>query len=132
MRQTTYVLLSSRRRHTSSALVTGVQTCTLPIWATERSSSSVYPRTQLRLGGKPPSLRNPLPTGERRSADRLPGLRPIGEETLDPLVGQRVLDELADHGGRRGHHHGADPRSEERRVGKAGCSPGSSRWSPDH
>src|SRR3546814_11382660 len=26
------VFLSSRRRHTSCALVTGVQTCTLPIW----------------------------------------------------------------------------------------------------
>src|SRR3546814_4004118 len=27
-----YVVLSSRRRHTRCALVTGVQTCALPIW----------------------------------------------------------------------------------------------------
>src|SRR3546814_2574884 len=42
-----YFFLSSRRRHTSCALVTGVQTCALPIWsltstfsATLRSTSS--------------------------------------------------------------------------------------------
>ncbi|KAI1692342.1 hypothetical protein DdX_21300 [Ditylenchus destructor] len=44
------------------------------------------------------------------SADRLAGLRPIGEEAFDPLVGQRVLDELADHCGRRGHHVRAELR----------------------
>src|SRR3546814_7714800 len=32
-----YFLLSSRRRHTRCALVTGVQTCALPIWLSDKS-----------------------------------------------------------------------------------------------
>src|SRR3546814_2644055 len=31
-----FFFFSSRRRHTRCALVTGVQTCALPIWAVER------------------------------------------------------------------------------------------------
>src|SRR3546814_2472189 len=47
---------STRRLHTRCALVTGVQTCALPISL-----------TQLRVGSRKrlPTLRNPLPRGER-------------------------------------------------------------------
>src|SRR3546814_3105950 len=34
---------SSRRRHTSCALVTGVQTCALPIWTTDVTGSVELP-----------------------------------------------------------------------------------------
>src|SRR3546814_5130554 len=36
-----YFLFSSRRRHTSCALVTGVQTCALPIWPVRRTASAL-------------------------------------------------------------------------------------------
>src|SRR3546814_17497553 len=35
-----YFFFSSRRRHTSCALVTGVQTCALPIYATRPAASA--------------------------------------------------------------------------------------------
>src|SRR3546814_3553659 len=35
-----YFFFSSRRRHTRCALVTGVQTCALPIWEVERRDAS--------------------------------------------------------------------------------------------
>src|SRR3546814_9790213 len=37
-----FFFFSSRRRHTSCALVTGVQTCALPIWDYQVSSYTVY------------------------------------------------------------------------------------------
>src|SRR3546814_8229026 len=36
-----YFFFSSRRRHTRCALVTGVQTCALPIWIAARQASTV-------------------------------------------------------------------------------------------
>src|SRR5688500_12495960 len=42
--------------------------------------------------------------------DRLPRFRPIGEEALDALVGQHVLEQPPDHRRRRGHDVGADLR----------------------
>src|SRR3546814_5761414 len=71
-----YVLLfffffSSRRRHTRCALVTGVQTCALPI----------SPRQAIRIGEflddadfRPRRSRD-TPTGFRSAAERMPTLR---------------------------------------------------------
>src|SRR3546814_12530047 len=36
-----FFFFSSRRRHTSCALVTGVQTCALPIWRAQRDQKAV-------------------------------------------------------------------------------------------
>src|SRR3546814_2579812 len=36
-----FFFFSSRRRHTRCALVTGVQTCALPIWTTSHGRSSI-------------------------------------------------------------------------------------------
>ena len=59
-----------------------------------------------------PCARGPPPRAgeDRRSADLLAGLRPVGQEAFNALVGQRMLDQLADHRRRRGHHVGADAR----------------------
>src|SRR3546814_7611297 len=38
-----FFFFSSRRRHTSCALVTGVQTCALPIWAIAREDQRAVP-----------------------------------------------------------------------------------------
>ena len=41
-------------------------------------------------------------------ADRLARLLPVRQERLQPIVGQRVFEELADDGRGGGHHVGAD------------------------
>src|SRR3546814_7001592 len=97
---------SSRRRHTRCALVTGVQTCALPICLgqTRRRSSD---------GGRGEivevQLGRLLTRGSKNGA--------IGERRLTQLRGNREVEE---------------PRSEERRVGKECVSTCRSRWSPYH
>src|SRR3546814_14505664 len=58
--------LSSRRRHTRCALVTGVQTCALPIYFRVSSSSAVSPRdrTSARIAATPPAMSD---AGPRRA-----------------------------------------------------------------
>src|SRR3546814_942605 len=95
---------SSRRRHTRCALVTGVQTCALPI-----CSVSVIRTRQWTLEG----------TGDRFSTEpRFFGparqSSPRGRKDTRPSCGGRVL------------------RSEERRVGKECVSTCRSRWAPYH
>src|SRR3546814_1883081 len=97
---------SSRRRHTRCALVTGVQTCALPIFS---------------------DLDNSLATGESLPLAVGPGasLRAGTLNLTGPLVikataaaGDSFLAEMM--------------RSEERRVGKECVSTCRSRWSPYH
>src|SRR3546814_11465741 len=95
---------SSRRRHTRCALVTGVQTCALPICAVRArlSARELHARRharRTRSGDGPRSL---------ESVTRLSHV--LRHESV-PL---------------------SDDRSEERRVGKAGVSMCRSRWSPFH
>src|SRR3546814_977784 len=100
-----FFFFSSRRRHTRCALVTGVQTCALPILA-------LFPE-QPGVG----ELRG-------RRSDFL-GLR--GNSEL--LQGNRAW-EVGTGTGFRGP--GLSARSEERRVGKECVSTCRSRWSPYH
>src|SRR3546814_17322623 len=123
------VFFSSRRRHTRCALVTGVQTCALPI-------SDGGWRNEVKLAGRA----------------RL-ALEPAGEVGIEAEVvvsfslshlreGQLLLalvdaDELVQHGNRfvaRALEGVAadDRRSEESRVGKECVSTCRSRWSPYH
>src|SRR3546814_6581595 len=96
---------SSRRRHTRCALVTGVQTCALPISA-----------TVLLLGLHRALLRwHRFEIKARASAEMM---RTVAATLPDALV---MLD--AD---------GRIRRSEERRVGKECVSTCRSRWSPYH
>src|SRR3546814_6039631 len=110
-----YFFFSSRRRHTRCALVTGVQTCALPIsmCGGQRRSASAVPAFSLRGGllrlAEPLSLPAfvarvvPELVASRLGVDlRLRSLGVCGED-------QRV-------------------RSEERRVGKECGRTGRSRW----
>src|SRR3546814_9473314 len=108
--------LSSRRRHTRCALVTGVQTCALPIWA-------------LACCGV-------LGLGQRST-------RPTAAPTdqiahLTPYRNKETMNELGSWGGQTGQPPimgglaGVDQRSEERRVGKECVSTCRSWWSPYH
>src|SRR3546814_14984520 len=98
---------SSRRRHTRCALVTGVQTCALPIYVIQ--GPVVVDRTSNCL----------LHASGRLIA--CTGVRDLAViETADAVL----IAGRSDAAGVR--------RSEERRVGKEGGSTGRSRWSPYH
>src|SRR3546814_2816159 len=104
---------SSRRRHTRCALVTGVQTCALPIWiqypgyngGSDWGGIAVDPRRGVIVANynDMPNYNRLVPRDE---ANRL-GWAPRGEAR----------------GG---------SRSEERRVGKECVSTGNSRWAAAH
>src|SRR3546814_19623732 len=103
-----FFFVSSRRRHTRCALVTGVQTCALPIFRA------------LRL----------------RAFQRQPGLASaLADELLQRHA--RIDRRRRARQGFKQRHLGADRgvavrRSEERRVGPECVSTCRSRWSPYH
>src|SRR3546814_13452616 len=103
---------SSRRRHTRCALVTGVQTCALPILGrsvrTLATQGPAVPREFVQETVERPGD----PFGERRTF-----LVQAGGDTRD-----RKQAGYARH----------SERSEERRVGKECVSTCRSRWSPYH
>src|SRR3546814_7692957 len=102
---------SSRRRHTRCALVTGVQTCALPISGVEE--------VEVTASGRP------VRTLRRR--DPVPGSDIMLSIDLDL---QRIAEEAF--GDQRGALVALDPRSEERRVGKECVRTCRSRWSTYH
>src|SRR3546814_2317449 len=99
---------SSRRRHTRCALVTGVQTCALPIFVL----------AGLQLGIMQACLDTVIPyVRERKQFGK-----PIGSFQL---MQAKVADMYV-------ALQSARSRSEERRVGKECVSTCRSRWSPYH
>src|SRR3546814_18187846 len=100
---------SSRGRHTRCALVTGVQTCALPICSLQR------------LSRRPPLLALLRP-GSVRDAVYMRALL----DTVLPEVQARTADLRAEI--ERGR--ALERRSEERRVGKECVSTCRARWSP--
>src|SRR3546814_5818077 len=93
---------SSRRRHTRCALVTGVQTCALPIYL---DVSDIIVPPVCPILGTPLVDRTGLKAGETCRTRRY-------EDPYD----QEIFNRLS--------------RSEERRVGKECVSTCRSRWSP--
>src|SRR3546814_2461555 len=115
-----FFFFASRRRHTRCALVTGVQTCALPISIISHTTSSVLNCVVL----------SPL-----SFAADLDCFRFLPVATTGSGVGNfRCLDSRIENGfgacvsGR----HTSATRSEERRVGKECVSTCRSRWSPYH
>src|SRR3546814_4785946 len=99
---------SSRRRHTRCALVTGVQTCALPIFS--RSHKTTALGSGVIVNGDGYILTN---NHVIEAADAIRVALHDGRQAKAKLVG-------------------ADPdRSEERSVGKECVSTCRSRWSPD-
>src|SRR3546814_6788516 len=66
-----FVFFSSRRRHTSCALVTGVQTCALPIWMMRDNSGS----GKAKNNNRDPTLKEHEAEGGHK-----PVRQPSGEE----------------------------------------------------
>src|SRR3546814_2532292 len=102
-----FVFFSSRRRHTRCALVTGVQTCALPICAPQRQGPA------------------PLPQPGRLVAILLPREQPL-EGGFYFAFGEAIGSSFEGRPAVRFY------RSEERRVGKECVSTCRSRWSPYH
>src|SRR3546814_6633273 len=99
-----FFFFSSRRRHTRCALVTGVQTCALPIYPLLEAEAE-------RGGDRPVDDRD----GPRRTAEQ-------------DRFGQRTVHRRLE----AGNMTVVDRRSEERRVGKECVSTCRSRWSQYH
>src|SRR3546814_6195918 len=100
-----FFFFSSRRRHTRCALVTGVQTCALPISARDDGSGLAHPRLVQRERREGGAARiGDIAFGRGAAACRCGAAWPVADE----------------------------PRSEERRVGKECVSTCRSRWSPYH
>src|SRR3546814_11686299 len=131
---------STRRRYTSCALVTGVQTCALPIWDTSRKPAGSGNRSSPGLLDRVPLGCPDLRNGPARSPHVMRGggvechwrLFPF---LIDPggiLVGLAFLNFLqcfaVELASRQGHQR-VEYRSEERRVGKEGVGTCRSRWS---
>src|SRR3546814_9171731 len=95
---------SSRRLHTRCALVTGVQTCALPISAFSAALAL------LLAGPAAAATCQPLESREANAPDQRPAFQ----------------------GQTRACAVKSDVRSEERRVGKECVSKCRSRWSPYH
>src|SRR3546814_18752808 len=80
-----YFFFSSRRRHTRCALVTGVQTCALPISARRGSA----PAPQCRRQSPPP----PLPPAARPARETSPSRQRRSQPRYSPGGGCRPLPE---------------------------------------
>src|SRR3546814_2286043 len=103
---------ASIRRHTRCALVTGVQTCALPIWL----ENDLYGEIQRATAGRPKFWfidGPPYANGDIHIGHA------VNKVLKDMIVKAARLD-------------GFDARSKERRVGKECVSTCRSRWSPSH
>src|SRR3546814_1071367 len=108
-----FVFFSSRRRHTRCALVTGVQTCALPICGTSSAAWMTSSSSSTRGVGTSADV-------DREERQDLP----------HPGHGQRQQDHPRP--GVRDEDRRERRRSEERRVGKECVSTCRSRGSPYH
>src|SRR3546814_12354071 len=127
--------LSSRRRHTSCALVTGVQTCALPIFRISAiieiaTSTNNTLRTNINigwtLGGGFPAGNRSMDSGSRRLGDGQEIGGNEGRPADQPAIDVGLREQL---GRVVGLHAAAvqQRRSEERRAGKGGVGTGRSR-----
>src|SRR3546814_5993606 len=115
-----FFFFSSRRRHTRCALVTGVQTCALPI------SLAIMARPVQRIGNRLGRFQEAEGMGEIGVA------RALARHRLTPEPAVRVAAPRIGEDHRQRHLAVAKVRSEERRGGKECVSTCRSRWSPYH
>src|SRR3546814_12115642 len=127
-----FFFFSSRRRHTRCALVTGVQTCALPIYVIKAEDRAVgIDESRLDNVVQLPDVAGPVVLQKKLKcagveADDLAALTVV-------LLGDKDIDQLADLPMTAAERRDVNiaNRSEGRRVGKRWVSPGRSRWGPD-
>src|SRR3546814_4685011 len=115
-----YFVFSSRRRHTRCALVTGVQTCALPICYVLADSASLTAGAITNDAFLQTSGSFSIDTGTGAFVNK----GTILARTTLALTAASLANDAA------GQIQGS--RSEERRVGKECVSTCRSRWSPYH
>src|SRR3546814_7555070 len=125
------VFFSSRRRHTRGALVTGVQTCALPIYFGRIAARGILDQRSLDRIGIITRLENGA--GERGTF----GIGLARRAFFLPDSARGMKAAVSGNDLKRGRASGCLfgctwARSEERRVGKGCVSTCRSRWSPDH
>src|SRR3546814_15348738 len=103
--------VSSRRRHTRCALVTGVQTCALPIYRKHLAC----PSTMLRRSPSPKGGGSATSASHPKGSQQMPFFKKSRRRFPPPA-----------------RRPGRALRSEERRVGKECVSTCRARWSPYH
>src|SRR3546814_16398127 len=113
-----FFFFASRRRHTRCALVTGVQTCALPIF---RSGEYCGRKSIHAPCARKAASALALLWTDRLSRITIAWLEGRGQLGFDIGIEGVAIHRTMDH-----------PRSEERRVGKECVSPCRSRWSPYH
>src|SRR3546814_2746517 len=113
---------SSRSRHTRCALVTGVQTCALPICSRPRT-----PGTSRRRAGNAHAHGVRILPHTARTPSRRSRASAATSRYSAPSAGLRAGLSRHTHPRSRG-----TSRSEERRVGHECVSTCRSRWQPDH
>src|SRR3546814_11183357 len=107
------VFFSSIRRYTRCALVTGVQTCALPICLISGVNTFLSPVQDLRMGARQSNANYQFTL----KGDDIAELKSWTTKLADAMQLQPQLTDI---------------RSEERRVGKECVSTCRSRWSPYH
>src|SRR3546814_11558833 len=125
-----FFFFSSRRRHTRCALVTGVQTCALPIYprivARARKLDKVTYEEMLELASVGAKVLQTRSVGlAMKEGVRVQVLSSFDSPDQDDLPGTLIVSEEEIEGS-------GMERSEERRVGKECGSTCRSRWSPYH
>src|SRR3546814_20301035 len=127
------VFFSSRRRHTSCAVVTGVQTCALPI-STVFDLLAAHYGVDRGLGGEVATSYDDDAPYTPAWAEAIAGV----PRNLTISVARQFAANAEKTEGRSMVILGAGPptwtarRSEERRGGKEGVSTCRSRWWPEH
>src|SRR3546814_5628425 len=116
---------SSTRRHTRCALVTGVQTCALPIYTAEAALAHLVPhRFRTHRGAHQMDVDDEAEVGEVHLREAF--------VAKDAGIVDQYIDAAPDARRAIDHRRDLGLRSEERRVGKECVSTGRSRWSPYH
>src|SRR3546814_5172312 len=107
---------SSRRRHTRCALVTGVQTCALPISHFARARSGEAQEYEVKVLRRSGDVRDLDVTNTPIVVDgEMVGVFGVAKDVTERRRLERQLGHQATHDALTG-------RSDERRVGKAGVS----------
>src|SRR3546814_19302880 len=120
-----FFFFSSRRRHTSCALVTGVQTCALPISDGNETAQRV---ATLQQSSERARLALSQLQAEQTMTDRSMG---ADRDRLSSAQSEvRSWRARAGEAARRMEDMAKRTRSAERRVGHECVSPCRSRWSP--
>src|SRR3546814_14781764 len=121
-----FFFFSSRRRHTRCALVTGVQTCALPISWDKAFGCGYSADYSLSNGGTPPTPGSLgfLPTQNQCETG---SFTPDSSASPGTTLAQNFSVKS-----KKGTYTLGINRSEERRVGKECVSTCRSRWSPYH